>query len=451
MPPNASLVAFRFGYGLPITTAAPLTPEAMLASLAGPDDMAQRFPIPSYDWVHERAAEVARNKAAAKTDPALQARLDIIVRDLEATGLMAMRATIARALDATDGFRERLVAFWADHFTISAGGREDAITPYAFVEDAIRPHLCAPFGDMLAAVVHHPGMLLYLDQTRSVGPNSRRASRKGGGLNENLARELLELHSMGVGAAYSQDDVRQLAEVLTGLTYDARRGFAFDARMAEPGAETVLGKTYGETGEGPIRAFLHDLAVRPETALYISRKLAVHFLSDAPDDAVVQAMATVWMRTGGSLLDVYGALLHHPAAWEPTAQKARQPWDFILSALRGLGVTGAQVTDWPTPRLKEAVIQPLRAMGQSWKSPPGPDGWPEGLHNWITPQGLAERIGWAMRWPAEFSNPLPDPTAFAETVLGDRASAAILWAVVRAESLAEGVGIVLSSPEFNRR
>ena len=235
MTPSANLAAFRFGYGLPLPEGAPITPDTMLAALAGPDEAAQRFAIPGYDWVHGHVADVARNKQAAREDALLQARLDGVVQGMQAAGLMAMRATLARAIAAPDGLRERLVAFWADHFTVGAGGREDAITPYAFVEDALRPHLTGRFADMLLAVVRHPGMLRYLDQTRSVGPNSRRASRRGGGLNENLARELLELHTMGVGAAYDQTDVRQLALLLTGLTYDDRRGFSYDDRMAEPG------------------------------------------------------------------------------------------------------------------------------------------------------------------------------------------------------------------------
>lgn len=451
MIPSASLAAFRFGYGLPLPEGAPVAPEAMLAALAAPDEMAQRFAIPGYDWVHGHVADVALNKQAARSDAALQARLDGVVQGMLAAGLMALRATLARALDAPDGFRERLVAFWADHFTVGAGGREDAITPYAFVEDAIRPHLTGRFADMLVAVVRHPGMLRYLDQTRSVGPNSRRASHRGGGLNENLARELLELHTLGVGAAYTQTDVRQLALLLTGLTYDDRRGFAYDDRMAEPGPKTVLGQTYEGPGEAAIAAFLTDLSRRPDTARHIAGKLAVHFLSDSPDAGVIEAMAQAWEGSGGELIAVYGALLRDPAALSGPAAKARQPWEYLVAALRGLGLRGADVMAWPDARLRDAVILPLRAMGQAWKSPPGPDGWDEAIETWITPQGLAERISWAMRWPAELAAPLPDPGDFAENALGDRAAPATLWACVRAENRAEGVGIVLASPEFNRR
>ena len=447
---SAGLVAFRFGYGLPLAAGAPTTADAVLAALAGPDEMAARFAVPSFAWQHARSSEIARSKKAAETDPALATRIAELDKEVEQAGFRAMRATIARAVDAKDSFRERLMAFWADHFTVSSGGREQALTPATFAEDALRPHLAGRFGDMLSAVVHHPGMLIYLDQARSVGPNSPRAKRRGGGLNENLARELLELHTVGVDAAYRQSDVRQLAELLTGLTYDARRGFAFNAGFVEPGPEEIFGQVYDGKGEAPIKAFLADLAVHPATARHIARKLAVHFISDSPDQGMIEAMARAWLETDGALSAVYAAMLRHPAAFAGPAVKARQPWDFLIAALRGLGVTGAQVMDWPRERLVAVAILPLRAMGQAWKSPAGPDGWPEDIESWITPQGPAERIGWAMRWPG-ILGALPDPTHLAQTALGERASAATLWAVARAETRAEGVGIVFASPEFNRR
>ncbi len=452
MIPNPSLVAFRFGYGLPLSDTSPVTPDAMLAALAGPDVMAARWPIAGFAAAQEHIHTVADGKRAVEKDPAAAASVSASAVALDLMGQAALRATIARCLEADDVLRERLVAFWADHFTISSGGRPDAITAYAFVEDAIRPHLAGPFHTMLAAVVRHPGMLLYLDQTRSIGPNSRQAKgRNSGGLNENLARELLELHSLGVGGAYTQTDVRQLAELLTGLTYDARRGSSFDSRRAEPGPETVLGKSYDGKGDAPILAALQDISRHADTARHICRKLAVHFLSDTPDAAVLDAMVAAWGATGGDLMAVYSALLNHPAAWDRTAHKARQPWDFVISALRGLGVRGQQVVDWDDKDINQLVLRHLHNMGQRWKSPPGPDGWPEEIEVWITPQGMAERIDWAMTRPARLVRPLPHPVDLAKTVLGDRASAAVLWAAERAESRAEGIGVVLASPEFNRR
>ncbi len=451
MTPSASLVAFRYGYGLPLAAGAPAHAADMLAALAGPDLMATRFPIVTQSWLSGRAQALTGAKKRMKFDPAAQAEFDAITAEVKAATDAALRATLARAIDTADGFRERLVAFWADHFTVAAFGQENGASSYTFVEDAIRPHLNGPFADLLIAATRHPAMLAFLDQTRSVGPTSASGLKKGLGLNENFARELLELHTLGISAAYSQTDVRQLAELLTGLAYDDRRGAYFDARRAEPGAETVLGKTYAGRGEAPVLQVLTDLAHHPETARHMARKLAVHFLSDTPDPAAVDAMAQAWIDSGGDLSKVYSALLSHPAAWAETLAKARQPFDFITAAFKALGLTGADVLAMPEKLFKACVIQALHDMGQRWKAPPGPDGWPEDIATWITPQGMTRRIDWAMRWPAQLTPKLPHPTSLAQRALGDRASPTLLWAAERAENLAEGVGIVLAAPEFNRR
>lgn len=450
MSSTPSLAAVRFGIGLPLAAAAPTTPEEMLSSLSRPDHMAIRHPIVSFNDIQPLAFFLRRNAAASRTDPVVKTEFDIRAKAMQELGRTALRANLARLLDSSDDFRERLFAFWADHFTVAAG-RETAPLPYAFAEDALRPNLAGRFETMLTAATLHPGMLEYLDQVRSIGPNSRQAGRKGGGLNENLARELLELHTLGVGADYTQTDVREMAKLLTGLTYDMRRGYVFDKKRAEPGEKTVLGKTYGDEGEATVRTALADLARHPATARHICRKLAVHFLSDTPDARVVDAMAGAWAQTGGDLLAVYRTLLTHPAAWAAELNKVRQPWDFIVASLRALGITGADVTGWDDKFLETAILKPLRQMGQMWKTPRGPDGWAEEAEAWITPQGMAERIDWAMTRPSHLVKPLPEPVDLAKRALGDLASPVLLWAAERAENRAEAVGIVLSSPEFNRR
>lgn len=300
------------------------------------------------------------------------------------------------------------------------------------------------------ASVLHPAMLLYLDQPQSFGPRSRAGKRQGRGLNENLARELLELHTLGVGADYAQADVRAMAELLTGLTYDASAGTRFDPRRAEPGAETVLGRAYGGDEMIPIRQVLRDLAAHPATARHICGKLAVHFVSDSPDAAMVEAMVSAWETSGGYLMQVYTAMLGHPAAWGVALEKARQPFDFIATALRALQIPPQVIFDLPDARLRKLILRPMAEMGQPWKAPRGPDGWPEPVSAWITPAGLAARIDWAMRVPAALGD-LPDPAALASRALADAADTALLTAIGRAESVAEGVGLVLASPAFNRR
>ena len=444
-----SIAAFRFGYGLPAMGSG----AEMLAALAGPDVAAQRWASVTVADLLPVAAAYQQAKKAAKSQAdaaAAKAALRPVLRQADALAFRAARASLARAVGSDTPLRERLVQFWADHFTTASKNRVTRALPAALVEDAIRPHLMAPFGQMLRAVTTHPGMLIYLDQDSSFGPGSKRGQKRGKGLNENLAREVLELHTLGVAAAYTQDDVRQMAELLTGLTV-GREGFVFDAARAEPGAEVVLGVRYAGDGTAPIFRALDDLAVRPETARHLAGKLAVHFVADTPDAALVAALEAAWAGTGGDLAAVTAALVTHPAALAPVAEKARQPFDFIVAALRALGVTGDAITATDDKAFQRLVLQPLADMGQPWQQAPGPDGWPEAAADWITPQGLAARISWAVQVPDRVANPLPDPRAFVATALGDRASERLIWAVSAAESLREGVGLVLASPEFNRR
>ena len=446
-----SLIATRFGYGLPQPAGAPQSPTDMLAALAGPDIAARDWPIDGLAVLQPKLAQLREMKGAGRTDPALIPVYDKLLMDIAIATATAERSTIARALDAPDGFRERLVAFWADHFTVVAKTKVESMLPYALVEDAIRPHITGRFSDLLIAVTLHPAMLNYLDQSQSVGPNSFQGKRQVKGLNENLAREVMELHSLGVGAGYGQDDVRQMAELLTGVTYDPRLGTRFEPRRAEPGPETVLGVTYDGAGMDPVRAALGDLGRKPETAAHIARKLAVHFVSDTPDAGLVAALQAAFVATDGDLTAVYTALLQHPAAGTDRAEKIRQPVDFIVASLRALGLGGADLMAMKRNVWRSKILGGMADMGQAWKRPKGPDGWPEDADAWISPQLLATRITWVMQVPAILVPKLPDPVALLQSCLADRASDALIWAVSRAENIREGVGLVLASAEFNRR
>jgi uncharacterized protein (DUF1800 family) len=323
--------------------------------------------------------------------------------------------------------------------------------PATLIDEAIRPHVTGRFADMLGAVITHPGMLIYLNQAASFGPGSRKGQTRGKGLNENLARELLELHTLGVGASYSQTDVRELAELLTGLTVSPDQGFVFDPGRAEPGPETVLGVAYSGKGLAPVLQALDDLAARPETAAHIARKMVVHFVADDPDPALVAAVEAAWRDSGGDLLAVARALVTHPLAAKAGAEKARQPFDFMVAALRALGIRPSEIIQADAKTVKRLLLDPLAAMGQPFHQAPGPDGWPERASDWITPQGLAARIDWAMNAPERLVRPLPDPRAFLTQALGTRAGDRLTWAVGAAESARDGVGLVLASPEFNQR
>jgi uncharacterized protein (DUF1800 family) len=448
---DATLIATRFGYGLPAPEGAAGSKAEMLTLLAGPDLMAERWPIAG---VEAATREMLARKAAGRiegTPEEIAASKMAAANSFGALVRRAQQRSFARAVDGVDGFRERLVSFWANHFTVIAKTATDNLLPFAMVEDAIRPHVAGSFADLLTAATLHPAMLLYLDQAVSVGPESRFGQRRGKGLNENLARELMELHTLGVDASYSQADVTQLAELLTGLTYSKERGMAFLPERAEPGAETVLGKTYGGKGLAPIKAVLQDLALRDETARHIARKLAVHFVSDTPEQGLVDSIAEVYRATGGNLMACYDAMLTHPSAWEPRLQKARQPFDFLTASARALGVSGAQIDQMEQKLFARSFPGAMAQMGQPFKKPLGPNGFPEAAIDWISPMGLAQRISWALQRPKMLLRDLPAPLAFAQGALAEWASPVLLTAVSRAEDQVQGVALVLASPEFNRR
>ncbi len=286
-----------------------------------------------------------------------------------------------------------------------------------------------------------------------MGPNSSTAQRRGRGLNENFARELLELHTLGVGGAYTQADVYELAKLLTGVTSTAQRGGFFQYQRAEPGPETVLGVTYGGDEESleHVNAALRDLAVHPDTARHLAQKLAVHFIGPTPDTDMVAAMAAQYLATQGSLIAMYEVMLGSDAAWDPTPRKVKQPFGFIASSVRALAIPRASFVDLTLRDVRRLVLRPMTVMGQSWQGAVGPDGWPENDENWITPQGMAGRITWSMQFPQEMMENLPDPREFVYHALGPHPSEAVVFAANAAETVSDGIGIVLASAAFQRR
>jgi uncharacterized protein (DUF1800 family) len=261
------------------------------------------------------------------------------------------------------------------------------------------------------------------------------------------------LHTLGVDGAYAQSDVRELAELLTGLHYTPQRGMFFAPNRAEPGAETVLGHSYG--GEPAtlesVRKMLRDLARHPDTARHIARKLAVHFVSDSPPANLVQAMIDVYQATGGDLTALYGVMLEHPDSWATELRNVKPPFDFIASACRAIAVEPARLSKLKQKDIRTLFKNPLHLMGQPWQAPPGPDGWPEEDDAWITPQGLAARVRWAMVVPANLRRDLPDPREFAKIALGKDVPQSVQFATRAAERRMDGVGLVLASPAFQRR
>lgn len=435
---------FRFGLG---PNAAGTAPSPAADQLAGADAMAARFPAPAIDELFQvfTALQDARNADPRDEDALTRAEEAMTVQVL---GLQ--RRHLARALDSPTPYRERLTRFWASHFSVTP--RQRILIPEwgDMIETAIRPHVAGRFADMLTRAVLHPAMLRYLDQPASVGPNSPMGRNRRRGLNENLARELLELHTLGAG--YSLGDIQATARLLTGHTVDLGLP-VFEPRQAEPGIQTILGHRYGRLIRSPedVPALLADLAARPETAAHLSRKLAVHFVADDPPPDLVRDLAAEWRQSGGDLARVSAALATHPLAREAPPAKIRPPFEYLVAALRALGVTGEEVVAMPPNILRWLLLNPMTNMGQNWRGAPSPAGWPEATADWLTAPALAARIDWAMDTPARLRPQLPDARAFIDTALGPEAAPRLRRLVAASETNAEGLGLVLASPDFQRR
>lgn len=467
---DPGLAQTRFGYGRSPVVAGPESTEDMIQRLRGPDEAAAQFAVPQTAEANETVRALFEMRSAfrkiKKDNTDRQAARQAFVKARraafhEALGWVAQ--DVLRRIWSRDALRERLVAFWADHFSAPGKNQFYRYAESAYVETAIRPYVAGRFEDMLIAAATHPQMLAYLDQNISVGPNSEFTARKvrkdeNGrpyGINENLAREILELHTLGVEGRYTQADVRQLAELLTGLSATVGKEMRYRPARAEPGAETVLGQTYGKRRARleDIHAALRDLARHPDTARHIAKKLVVHFVSDQPDPEMVEAMTQRYLDSGGDLVAVVAAMLQHPAAWRvPAAGEGniKQPDLFVSSAMRGLAVSPTHLQNMKPHILNRTLLQPLRRMGQPWRRPLGPDGFEEGDGYWVSAQGMGARLHWAMSVPSAMLDDLPDPRGFVETVLGAEAPEVVRFAAGAAETKREGLALVLMSPAFQR-
>lgn len=358
-------------------------------------------------------------------------------------------ARVHLALATETGFAERLVQFWSNHFCVSvAKGNFVRAMAGAFEREAIRPNIFGRFEEMLIAVESHPAMLNFLDNQLSIGPDSRAGKRRGRGLNENLAREIMELHTLGVSGGYSQADVTGLARIITGWTIvgrDARLGFpgsfAFNPALHDPGGQKLLGKVYRQAGKEKGMAALADLARHPSTAGFIAHKLARHFVADEPPQALVAELARVFRETGGDLAALARALAMSDLAWSAPATKLRTPQEFLIAAFRALG---------RKPDFGQ-IAGPLGVMGQPFWQSSGPDGYPDGNAAWATPEGIKTRIDVAAQLGRQAAGSVADPRQLLEEVLGQLASPQTKQAVARAESKAQAIALLLMSPEFQRR
>ncbi len=415
--------------------------------------------LPSSAEVFKTYSELRRERNDAKSDSEAAKRLLGGLRAKLAPYYVDQVAARYRVAATTEeSFRERLVHFWTNHFAVSADKPQVLVLAGTLENEAIRPHVAGRFADMLAAVEAHPAMILYLDNQASIGPGSKVAQRRGRraagdgrklGINENLAREILELHTLGVDGGYTQQDVTTFARALTGWSIGTDRAllggapgkFAFHDAAHEPGAKTILGKRYGQSGIAQPRAVLADLAKHPATSRHLATKLARHFIADEPPPEAVERIAKAFRDSDGDLPTVYRAVIETPAAWTATGVKFKTPHELVVSSFRMLDFVPAE------PR---QVAAPFELLGQRPYTPGSPAGWPDTATHWDGPDALLKRIEWAGTVAARVAS-REQPLNLSERSLGAALNERTRVAIARAASTEQGITLLLASPEFQRR
>lgn len=430
----------------PMAQAAPAGPPTLEPPKT---DFGVGQPLPTTQAALKVFADYRQAIKGAKDDPELRRQAAMPIYELAAEEALA-RARLAATTPA--GFRERWALFWFNHFTVAAKSQETTVSVGAFEREAIRPHVFGGFTDLLAASSMHPAMLFYLDQAQSIGPNSQAGLRRAGsGLNENLGREIMELHTVGADGGYTQADVTEFARALTGWSVGGPNprdpqgsagAFLYRDNYHEPGSRTIMGRRYDDDGGKQAMRVLIDLAQRPETAKRICRKIAVHFVADDPPPSLVAKLEATWTRTHGDLGRVAETLVTAPEAYDPRPRKLKTPYEFLISSYRAAAFQ-------PTNPNKE-LVGPLNSLGQRPFGAPQPNGWSDIAADWAAPDAIVKRLTWAQGF-ANANAPQTPPPDEARAVLGERLTPTTLAAVSRAESRPEAFALLLMSPEFQRR
>jgi uncharacterized protein (DUF1800 family) len=480
--PQAEIAVLRFGQGARPgdLAAAAGDPRGWLAAqIKGAVLLAGNTPLASSDQIfveimaardeRQEMKREAAGQSAGDAAPAAAAAFNP-VRDAYAPHYRAQ--VLARAQSAVltaRPFAERLVHFWTNHFAVSADKGAVFGVAGTLENEAIRPHVDGRFVDLLTAVEQHPAMIAFLDNQYSVGKDSelaqlavRRAARaqmngagtdapkREFGINENLAREILELHTLGVNGGYTQNDVTTFAQILTGWSIGGGKGrlaggtpgrFYFRENLHQPGAKALLGKAYPEDGQRQGEAALADLAQHPATAHFIATKLVRHFVADDPPPAAVERVARAFLRSGGDLPHVYAALIAAPEAWAADMRKFKTPEDLVFSTLRALNVS---------PRQPEEVLRSFELLGQRQYTPGSPAGWPDTSKSWDGSDALMHRVLWASRVAGRYEQGI-DPVDLATSSLGAYARPETMTALRRASSSSQALALLFMSPEFQRR
>ena len=465
-PPSLSPAAIalnRFGLGARPDDALPADPRRWLtdqfarfdvrpSGFAALDDAGTA--VKHYREEQQASRRMARQEGATDAKADLKAGRQDFRRDVQELYRAGVQARADSALATEAPFVERMVHFWSNHFCVSVDNPRVTAFAAAFERDAIRPHVLGSFADMTLAVERHPAMLIYLNQFQSIGPDSPAAARdpdRKRGLNENLAREIMELHTLGVRSGYTQADVTEFARALTGWTVDGLGGgraamgnpdrFAFRAAQHEPGVRTILGKRYPQHGEGQARAALMDFVHAPATATHVATKLARHFAGDKPPPAMVARLADSFASSKGDLPTVYRALIDSPEAWVATPTKFKTPWEWTVSSLRGVG----------RRQVGEMQIAALQTqLGQRVSKPGSPAGWDDVAASWSGSEALLRRVEIAQRLAAPLGDRV-DARVVAPKIMPALLGTATADQIARSESPAGAVALMLVSPDFLRR
>jgi uncharacterized protein (DUF1800 family) len=460
----AAIAAHRFGLGESSLAGLGSDARGWLLGQIGPAEPQRGTALASAaDGLRTYAAFTARRRPPGATEPA-SAAVGLGGADGPADALRALaqadvRARLATAAQSRQPFNERLALFWANHFTVSVAKPSARGLAGAFEREAVRPHIGGRFEDLLRATTHHAGMLRYLDNDNSAGPDSavvqrlaRRASAaapaRTSGLNENLAREVLELHTLGVHGGYTQADVTAFARVLTGWRVPLREVLngegptaGFDPAWHQPGPKTLLGQTYAE-GPQALDAVLHSLAQHPATARFICTKLARHFVADDPPTALVARLEASWLKTDGDLPGVYRTLVASPEAWAPQRAKLKTPEEFIISSARLTGIGELAFARQPDAGVAQ--------LGQRVQAAPSPAGWPDRAEEWLGPDAVWKRVEWATRVAARLGRQI-DARPLAQASLGPWLQTETARQIERAADGPQALALLLLAPEFQRR